>query len=93
MKRVLSVSFLIIGTVIGAGFASGREIVTFLGERPSPWLALLGGIATFAFCAVFLLVGKKVNASSIGEVNYALCRPLAPIINIFLIEFDEYIFD
>ena len=49
---------LVVGTVIGAGFASGREIVAFFGVTPSPWVALLCAAITFVMCAVFLLVGE-----------------------------------
>lgn len=85
MKKIFSVSALIIGTTIGAGFASGREIITFFGACPSPWTALFVAVMTFLFCAVFLFVGNKVNASEIGEVNRKIARPFELVLNIFMI--------
>ena len=85
MRKVFSVTALIIGTVIGAGFASGREILTFFGNTLSPLLAIPISIVTFLFCAVFLLVGARVNASEIGEVNRKIARPLEVVLNIFML--------
>ena len=49
---------LFIGTIIGAGFATGAEIVTFFGALPLPlWLiALLVGIAMFALIALSIFL-------------------------------------
>ncbi len=72
MSKIFLVTFLIVGTTIGAGFASGREIVTFFGATPPPIIALFCAILTFLFCALFLFVGKSVKASEVGEVNLKL---------------------
>lgn len=76
---------LVIGTVIGAGFASGREIVAFFGVTPSPWVALLCAAITFVMCAVFLLVGKKAEARDIGEVNARLAGRADNILNLVML--------
>ena len=64
--RSMSVSMLIVGTMIGAGFASGREIVTFFGEVPNAVVALIAGVLVFACSVLFLFVGRRVKKSDIG---------------------------
>ena len=76
---------LVIGTVIGAGFASGREIVAFFGVTPSPWVALLCAAVTFVMCAVFLLVGKKANARDVSEVNARLAGRADVVLNLVML--------
>ncbi len=76
---------LVIGTVIGAGFASGREIVAFFGVTPSPWVAVTCAAITFIMCAVFLLVGKKANARDAGEVNARLAGRADAVLNIVML--------
>ncbi len=57
MSKVLKVSFLYIGAVIGAGFASGREIALFFGNC-SPINVAVSSIFMSLLCALFLLGGK-----------------------------------
>ena len=76
---------LVVGTVIGAGFASGREIVAFFGVTPSPWVALLCAAITFVMCAVFLLVGEKANADDFGEVNARIGGRADALLNIVML--------
>lgn len=60
---------LIVGTVIGAGFASGREIVAYFGVAPSPLIAIIVAVFIFALCAVFLFIGSRLNMTSVSDVN------------------------
>lgn len=73
---------LIVGTIIGAGFASGREIVSFFGIRPSVLAAVLSAVLIFLFCLLFLKVGSKVGAGDIGTVNRAIAGRADVLINI-----------
>jgi len=57
MKRAFKISTLFVGTVIGAGFATGREISLFFGEL-SPIVAAASGIVLGGLCALFLICGK-----------------------------------
>ena len=45
--RSMSVAMLIVGTMIGAGFASGKEIVSFFGAVPNVFIALVAGVLVF----------------------------------------------
>lgn len=69
MGKIISIVTLVIGTVIGAGFASGREIVTYFGQTPSPIIGLTVGVAVFLMTFVFLSIGAKVKAKEVTQVN------------------------
>jgi uncharacterized membrane protein YkvI len=47
-----------VGTVIGAGFASGREIALFFGDM-SPLAVAASGLFLGFFCALFLILGRR----------------------------------
>jgi uncharacterized membrane protein YkvI len=85
MKKVLSLSMLTVGTIIGAGFASGREIVSFFGETPAPSVAALCAALFFLFCLLFLSVGARVKADDIGTVNRRIGGRLDVVLNIALL--------
>lgn len=65
MYRIFAVTMLVVGTIIGAGFASGREIVTFFGETPPVAVAAAVAVLVFVSCATFLFVGSKACAPTI----------------------------
>ena len=58
MWRAAKVCFLYIGTVIGAGFASGKEIALFFGET-SPFCTALAALFMAVPEALFLSAGKR----------------------------------
>lgn len=60
MWRALKVCFLYIGTIIGAGFASGREIALFFGET-APLNVALSAVFMAVLEMLFLVAGR-VNA-------------------------------
>lgn len=57
MKRAFKISSLFIGTVIGAGLASGREVALYFGNL-SPLVAATAGLFLGGFAASFLVAGK-----------------------------------
>lgn len=76
-----------IGTVIGAGFATGKEIVTFF--TINGWYGTLGIIAcTFLFIffgTKIMLISHQIGATSIHEFNtYIYGRTLGWIVNIII---------
>lgn len=89
----LKVAFLIIGAIIGAGFASGKEIFVYF--------AKFGGISIifliplfvllYIFTKTFLQVGKKNKEISITSLNKSLCSNVhifnkpTSIFNIFML--------
>lgn len=56
-----------VGAIVGAGFATGREIILFFGE--GGWLApLLTGVAMGACASLFLCIGKA--AARLSQKGY-----------------------
>lgn len=81
----MSVAMLIIGTMIGAGFASGREVVSFFGAVPNMFIALITGVLVFGCSVLFLFVGRRVRKSDIGEVNGEVFGKLRPLADVFML--------
>ncbi len=57
VKKSLKTAFLYIGTMVGAGFSSGREIALFFGNS-SPLNVALASIVMAMFACLFLTAGK-----------------------------------
>lgn len=70
----MQVSFTYIGTVVGAGFASGQEILQFFTRYG--WMATITiGIATLLFTWLgikLMLMAGAMNAKSYEDLNHAL---------------------
>ena len=81
MNKVFLISSLIIGTVIGAGFASGREIVSFFGQTPSPLVALAIAVAVFVFTLGYLSAVKKAKATNLCEYHEEIGGKYAPVLS------------
>ncbi len=81
----MSVSMLIVGTMIGAGFASGKEVVSFFGDVPNIFIALIAGVLVFGCSVLFLFVGRRVKKSDIGEVNGAVFGKARPFADVFML--------
>lgn len=58
MKQSFKTAFLYIGTAIGAGFSSGKEIALFFGAR-SPLNVALSSVFMSLLCGLFLIAGKQ----------------------------------
>ena len=83
MKRfsVLKTVFLLLGTVIGAGFASGREVFMFFGSfnMGALFCILLCGVCFFLVCLMFLNVSDK------AEFNCFLKSKIGAVFNFIMI--------
>lgn len=58
ITKCLKTSSVFIGTLIGAGFATGREILLFFG-RSTPFIPILSAVICGGFCYLFLYAGNK----------------------------------
>mgnify|MGYP007088299709 CR=1 FL=1 len=85
MFRIFAVTMLVVGTIIGAGFASGREIVTFFGETPPAAVAVVVAVLVSVSCATFLFVGRKAHADDIGTVNRKIAGRAEPILSALML--------
>lgn len=75
MKDTLRIAGVYIGTIIGAGFASGQEVLQFY--TGYGWWGILGTLVTvvlYPLLGYYLVVlGKRVQASSHRGVIYHIC--------------------
>ncbi len=84
MKKIFSLAMLIVGTIIGAGFASGKEISSFFGKA-SPFVALVVGIGIFLLCYLFCTIGGMYKSHDFGEVNQKMFGKLHVMTDIILL--------
>lgn len=73
MKKSFIFTFVmvVLGAIIGAGFASGKEIVSFFGKLgywSMPFMLLVGGLFFFFFY-VFAKLGKMIKPKSISDMT------------------------
>lgn len=84
VKKAFKTAALYIGTAIGAGFSSGREIALFFGKS-SPLNVAISSIFMSIICALFLIAGKNrlmpkgkiVNVGIFFAASISLCAMLA----------------
>lgn len=84
VKKSFKTSALYVGTAIGAGFSSGREIALFFGDS-SPINVAIASIFMSLLCALFLIAGKLhlmpkgriVNFFIFLSASVSLCSMLA----------------
>ena len=65
MKNIFNVTFIIIGVILGAGFASGKEIYIFFNQYGK--LGIVGIIISFIFLG--LIIYKVIKISKKYEIN------------------------
>lgn len=64
MLNVIKVTCLFIGAIVGAGFATGREVIVYFGEA-GYFTPIAAGVMMGAASAVFLLAGKYARVNGI----------------------------
>ena len=75
---------LIVGAIIGAGFATGKEITSFFGSPASPVAAVVVGVGLFLLCSGFCLLGTALKAKDFTEANKKLLKKAGVVADIFL---------
>lgn len=75
-----------IGTVVGAGFATGQEILQFFTRfgYSSFWGILISTILFVAVGGKILLYGRKLNARSYGVLIHHIFGLASPFVNLYL---------
>lgn len=76
---------LIVGTVIGAGFVSGQELVSFFGSNASPLTAVMCGVVFFIVSALFMGIGSHINSDNLSVVNSRLIGKGGAVLDIVLL--------
>ncbi|MFC7373143.1 hypothetical protein ACFQPF_15995 [Fictibacillus iocasae] len=74
MKQVLQIAATYIGTVVGAGFATGREIVEFFTSYGSAGFAgiLISGLLFMVLGTKIMLLSRRIQAASFQDLNVYL---------------------
>jgi len=83
--KTFSLAFLLVGAIVGAGFASGREVLSFFGDSPSLLIAPLVGVVFFFGSVLFLSVGRMVKADNIAQANLLIMGNKHIVADIFLL--------
>ncbi|MDY0404155.1 hypothetical protein P5G51_000900 [Virgibacillus sp. 179-BFC.A HS] len=77
MLRILKIGSAFIGVIVGAGFASGQEILQYF--TSFGYLGILGALVStilFAYLGFILLkLGSRTRTTSHKEVIYQICGP------------------
>ena len=83
----LKVFAIFFGTIIGAGFASGREVYVYF-ARFGGWgliMTLLAGFTFFCLGYMFLQLGKRCQANTMSEFFKLLFGRFAPLCEILVV--------
>jgi uncharacterized membrane protein YkvI len=88
IKQILQIAATYIGTVVGAGFATGREIVEFFTRYGSAGFAgiLISGFLFIAIGTKLMLMARRINASSFDDMNHYLFGSAASrVVNVLML--------
>lgn len=77
--KSFKLSLFLIGTIIGAGFASGKEIATFFTRFGylSLGLAVLSGYIFYLLCKMFLTAGNNLKENNFSDISKYLFKSKA----------------
>lgn len=78
MSYILTTVFIFVGSVVGAGFASGREIALYFGTQ-SVAAPVVAGIVIGLLCYVFLEVGR-ISGGDVLRVMFGRFRKIADLL-------------
>lgn len=84
MKDIIKIVFVLIGTIIGAGFASGKEIFLFFSKYGNS--GIIGIIfSNFLTCLIIYKTMRLINYYNLDSYNSLLCT-IIPDNNTFIIK-------
>ncbi len=89
MKQVINISSVFIGLVIGAGFASGREIFEYF-NLPSTSDSTGIAIATVSFgaiCYIIMQLAQRYRCSDFDSLLGLVSGRFAPLVRIFMFSY------
>ncbi len=86
MKEVINISAVFIGLVIGAGFASGREIFEYFNiSSQSDCTGIVVATISFgAICYIIMQLAQKQQCSDFNSMLKVLSGRFAPLISFFM---------
>lgn len=83
----MKIAFLFVGTIIGAGFASGKELISFFGNYSAYIIPIAIGVGLLFFYTawLFLSMGKLLKPNSLADITKAMYGKGAIVMDIFII--------
>lgn len=88
IKAILQVAATYIGTIVGAGFATGKEVVQFFSQYGMIGIIgiLISGYLFIWVGTKSMLIAKRINANSYQEINeYLFGLKIGRVVNIVLL--------
>jgi uncharacterized membrane protein YkvI len=86
-KIALKTAFLILGIIIGAGFASGKEIVTFFLDfgNFAPFLTVVMAMLIFYMAYIFIRVGKLIKPKAVNDITTAVFKKYSKAVDAIVV--------
>ncbi|MGD9901370.1 MAG: hypothetical protein AB7S44_02400 [Spirochaetales bacterium] len=83
----IKVALLVLGIVVGAGFASGREILTFFGDYVPyyPYMLVLLSLIVVYIIYIFIRVGKFIKPKGVNDITKVVVGKFSPILDIAIL--------
>ena len=88
MKNIdLSFIFLIIGSIIGAGFSSGKEISVFFSGAGKFSYFIIFLVIIFLYLVIknLIMLGQKIKSNNIKQLNKILFKKTSKFFNTFIL--------
>lgn len=70
MKKTMELAGITASTVIGAGFATGREVRTYFTKYGNLSYIIIAGVAVLLYCGVLLLLKSETHGGKMPAVPY-----------------------
>ena len=86
MKKILNLCVVFVGLVIGAGFASGREIFEYftLPGNSSPWGIITAGAFFGVLIYIIMKISRRKNAATFEDFIRCVCPKFSSVIKAFM---------
>ncbi len=87
LLNICKIAFAYVGTVVGAGFASGQEVLRFFtvyGQK-SIWAIILSALIFIYVGKRILLLGKDIDAASISDINKKIFSFISPVVTGYMV--------
>ena len=87
MTQKLLIGFILVAAIMGAGFASGRELVSFFGEYGyfSILLVVLAGLLLLGFSYIMMRIGAENKHLSIQDTTKKALGKFSPILDYLML--------
>ena len=89
MKKIFNISFVYIGLIIGAGFASGREIVEYFSiPSRNDFSGIIFAALSFSLlCYIIMTLSEKHKSKTFDDFIDAISPKFTPFIKLFMAAF------